>query len=220
MVPVALVAVFAVFWRVQHEPTESEALPSPPVAAAARKMPVRDQARESRRLPKRQVPGAKDAAPEGEVLSPAEFEELSDDELAELTAEEFKAHALGDRLEERGEEVRRQELGRRRFASGVAESGVSAKQMDVAVVSLFETVDLEPVLDHEGMLEGLAVEDLDHDSPLLDAGFQRGDVITRIDDQPLRDPAEVPALLVALGRDVDFCGQRADEEICATVHLD
>lgn len=123
-------------------------------------------------------------------------------------------------LEPRLAALRRERHARARFDRGVSEHEVRASQLAPAVKELFDSMDLEPVLDAEGMIEGLSIESLEPDSPMRGAGFRPSDRITRIAGLRLHDPADLPPLLVRLGTRIDLCVERAGEEICREIILD
>lgn len=133
--------------------------------------------------------------------------------------DQIRAQILDQRLQERSREVERERRAKRRFDRALAESGLTAADVDPAVRDLFRRMELSSVVDGDGMLLGLRIEALDADSPLRTLGFLPGDRIERIDNVVLHDPGELPQLLASLSRRVRVCAVRPDEEICADVEL-
>ncbi len=121
---------------------------------------------------------------------------------------------------ERAAEQQRQAQAANRFSEGVNDGHFEADDINRSVVAMFDSVELEPVLDEDGMILGLEIRNIYPDSPLSDAGFRSGDRITAINDEPLHDPVDVPAALARLERDLSLCVDRDGTEICQRLVLD
>ena len=133
---------------------------------------------------------------------------------SELASDPTLAMALDE------EKIARMELATARFDMGVAEGDFTAEQIDPGVIRAFEHVELEPQLDPDGRIVGLEITSIEAVSPILAAGFARGDRITEIGGVVLGDPAEVPATLVALSSPFVLCAQRGATRLCHTVTLE
>lgn len=133
------------------------------------------------------------------------------------TIEELMAHP---ETQERIEYFKRQRAAADRFSTAVDEGGFEVEDLNRSVVSLFKTVELEPVLDDEAMIIGLELRHIYDSSPIRDTDLVVGDLITKINDERLHDPADVPALLGGLERDLSLCVDRSGSEVCRRISLD
>jgi type II secretory pathway component PulC len=106
-----------------------------------------------------------------------------------------------------------------RFRRGVQENRLTAEHVNRSVVRFFETLELRPVLEDDASIFGLEIRAVYDESPLRESGFRVGDVITRINDARLRDPADLPLLVSELERDFELCAVRDGAEICRRISL-
>ncbi len=107
-----------------------------------------------------------------------------------------------------------------RFSDAVDEGNFDAEDLNRSVVSFFKTMELEPVLDEESMILGLEIQHIYSTSPLRETSIVAGDRITHINDEALRDPADLPALLEGLERDMTLCVDRDGRHHCERISLD
>lgn len=162
-------------------------------------------------------PGIAEPAPAPEPPAPAKYDNL----MYRPVPPEVKERLLGmEAIQQRLLEIERQNQATLRFRQAVDEGGFEADQVNRSVVDLFQTMELEPILDEESMILGLQIRTLVDESPLRRAGFREGDVITSINDTRLHDPADLPDLMVRLERDLGVCVERDSREICRRIVLD
>lgn len=121
---------------------------------------------------------------------------------------------------ERMDAYRKQQLAAARFSEGVDDGNFEVADLHRSVVSFFKTVELEPVLDDEAMIIGLELREIYDHSPLRETDLVVGDLITKINDERLHDPADVPAILEGLERDLSLCVDRDGSEVCRRITLD
>lgn len=172
------------------------------------------------------APAAPPAAPADEapvpvaVVPPVEppdatnllYREPPPEALEQLIAHPAVAEAM--------ERTRRQEIAAARFSQGVDEGNLEVDDLNRSVVSFFKTFELEPVLDDEAMMIGLEIKHIYASSPLQETDLVEGDLITRINDESLHDPAALPGLLEGLERDLSLCVDRDGSEVCQRLALD
>lgn len=164
---------------------------------------------------------AEDAAevvpPPPVASAPAHSESL----LYRRTPPEVEARLRGmEEVDARLAEVEHQAEATRRFRAAADEGRYEASDMNRSVVDFFRTMELEPLLDDDAMMVGLEIRTLFETNPLRAAGIREGDVITSLNDEPLYDPADLPARLVRLERDLTLCVDREGTEICRRVTLE
>lgn len=128
--------------------------------------------------------------------------------------------------EEARRERRRLELAEAaeaRFNETVKADRIEPEQVEPAVRSMFKTVKLEPEFDpdqgREGFIDGMRISRLLPDNPLAQAGFEKGDRITRFNGQPLEDPSQVAHLFASLGTSFEVCAERGSGEYCRLINL-
>ena len=193
----------------------------PGKAASAAPAPARDHApafgRTAPALPSAQPDGvAGDTGAHAATAGRPALEAVGDEPLAARVLDRLPRALLEPRLAAQ----RRSRRARARFDRGVAEHDVRASQLAPAVEDLFDSMDLKPMLDEQGMLEGMTIASLEPGSLMHGAGFRPADRLTRIDGTRLRDPADLPPLLLRLGTRIDICAERAGEELCREIALD
>ena len=175
-----------------------------------------------------------DSAPE----DPAEVERASSDESAFEAAPivqrpqpatpqmEMPDVAIEDLLTEEEiavleERERRQLAARERFSSAVQSDRLRPEQVSDNVRAFFADMDLEPVVSEErmGMINGMRINWLDKNHPLAQAGFEEGVRLTRIDGDPLQDPADIAHLPTRMGDSLEVCGEQDGRESCHYIQL-
>ncbi|MFW6093149.1 MAG: hypothetical protein ACODAC_04185 [Pseudomonadota bacterium] len=116
------------------------------------------------------------------------------------------------------------EAAEARFSETVELDGLRASDARPEVRRLFEAVTLEPVFDvqqaTEGYVSGMRIAEMTSRNALARAGFRTGDRLTRIDGQPLVDPAQIAYTMVSLGEAFEVCAERDTAAYCRTVTLD
>lgn len=139
---------------------------------------------------------------------------------------EEKAEALPPGLTAEEAERRRRLLAleraaQARFSETVELDGLQAEQVRPAVRALFESMTLEPAFDvedgMEGYVNGLRIAELSGRNPLARAGFRTGDRLTRLDGQPLVDPAQIAYTMTSLGDSFEVCADRNGAAYCRIV---
>lgn len=123
-------------------------------------------------------------------------------------------------------ERRRLELERaagKRFQQAVRMDGLKPSDVAPSVRAMFSTVTLQPVVDPEtgtpGYVEGMRIAEIAGNNPLARAGFGRGDRITRINGDPLTDPAQIAHLFTSLGQRFEVCAEQEGGRRCRIVTL-
>lgn len=164
-----------------------------------------------------------EALNQADVAKPAEVEEEPEEQT---TAEEESDLPPGLTEEEARRERRRLELAEAaeaRFNETVKADRIEPEQVEPAVRSMFKTVKLEPEFDpdqgREGFIDGMRISHLMPGNALAEAGFEKGDRITRFNGQPLEDPAQVAHLFASLGTSFEVCAQRGNGEYCRLINL-
>lgn len=108
-----------------------------------------------------------------------------------------------------------------RFSETVAVDGLRSDDVDPAVRRLFGSLTLTPEFDLgrtvEGQVSGLRIAQLSGANPLAAAGFRSGDVLTRLDGQPLNDPAQIAYTIMDLDSEFEVCAKRRRGEYCRLV---
>jgi S1-C subfamily serine protease len=86
------------------------------------------------------------------------------------------------------------------------------------VIAVFASMEVEPVLEEGGFIAGLEIRSVEAESAVRRAGFAPSDRITEINGAPVRDPADLPALLIGLRPDdLTICAERGSEHICRRI---
>ena len=73
--------------------------------------------------------------------------------------------------------------------------------------------------DYFGAATGVLVTSVDPDSPAKTAGLKAGDVITRVDDQPVHDTTELRRLIARASADVTLTVTRDHKELTIKAKL-
>ena len=106
-----------------------------------------------------------------------------------------------------------------RFEQGLEGSQVRGRDIDARVRDAFQRVDLEPELLDGGLMRGLRIRSVEGGSALHEAGFRAGDLLIRLDDRTLQDPAELPQILASAGPRLSLCALRGTTELCRELSL-
>jgi len=120
----------------------------------------------------------------------------------------------------RVEEIRRNDLATKRFSDEVDAGNYDSVDLNRSVTSFFNRLELEPVLDEDGMIVSLTLNSADIGHEVMASGFEIGDQITHINGVRLHDPADLPELLVRMERDFELCADRDDQQICRRITLE
>lgn len=176
---------------------------------------------------------AKLAAPVGLALQPMEPEQAASGEGAAAVDAASVATGSGavpppGMTEAQAERQRRlqqlQEAADARFKETVQLDGLRPADIEPSVRELLRTVKLEPVFDLErgadGYINGMQISKLIGTSPFAAAGFRLGDRLTRINGEPLVDPAQIAHLFAQLGERFEVCAARDGGEHCRMVVLE
>lgn len=125
--------------------------------------------------------------------------------------------------ERRRREIELKQAAEERFQQAVKMDGLKPSNVRPAVRSMFRSVKLEPVVDPEdgraGYVDGMRIAELGMNNPLSRAGFETGDRLTRINGEPLSDPAQIAHLFASLGERFEVCAARADQRRCRVITL-
>lgn len=110
-----------------------------------------------------------------------------------------------------------------RFEEAVATDGLTADDVQPAVRALFATMTLEPAFDpdqgREGYVNGLRIAALTGRNPLAKAGFRAGDRLTRLNGQPLEDPAQIVYIVTGLRERFEVCAVRNGSDYCRIIEV-
>lgn len=199
---VLLGLLFGIGWRLAERPPAPSS--AEPVEAAPR--PTQGAAVEAPGDPKPVEPPRRyaDAPPPLDPpLRPAEGSVGIDDETSEIWRERLA----------------RQRAAQERFERGLEESQVRARDIDARVREALQRTVLEPELLDGGQMTGLRIRSIEGGSPLAEAGFREGDLIVRLDGEPLDDPYELPRLLSRAGPQLSLCVVDGSGELCRDLVL-
>jgi hypothetical protein len=155
-------------------------------------------------------------SPRVEPAPATEMPERSDRYAREIAERMPEQAALVEEWERR---LEREKLADARFQRGLEESQLRARDVDARVQAAFSTLELEPEIEEQGLLRGLRIRAMEDGDALSQAGFRPGDVLVRIDDQPLDDPAVLPLAFANARPEMTLCAVRAGQELCRALRL-
>lgn len=115
--------------------------------------------------------------------------------------------------------VTRERAAQARFEEGLQSSEVRARDVDARVRAALSRAELVPELRDGGLMAGLRIRVLESGSPLAEAGLREGDLLVRIDDHRLDDPAALPRVLADAGPELSLCVARGGGELCRELAL-
>ena len=108
----------------------------------------------------------------------------------------------------------------RRFEQALIREGVIASEIRASVLELFSTVVADPVVEQGGLLKGALMRQIPADHPFERAGIRVGDLLVKLDGRSIRDPGDLPDIVVRLGARFEACVLRDDVEICTEIQAE
>lgn len=115
--------------------------------------------------------------------------------------------------------VAREQAAQARFERGLEESQVRARDIDARVREALRRAELVPELLDGGHMTGLRIRSLEPGSALAETGLREGDLLVRIGEDRLDDPARLPRALADAGPDLTLCVRRGGRELCRDLAL-